>query len=435
MERQSNFEILKNIWPGQSAWLMAEREKSAGMFERQGWPSAAGEAFKYTSFRKLEKLQPRLHFATVDDQAAQTALQTHLDDPNFYRIVFIDGQFRPGWSEYPNSAVEIFALNGGSGDPSLQRFYEGRQSWDENPFHFLSGAYFTCGFGVRLVDHAALDKPLHVITYLSESLGGDSAGLGSVQVQNWVELGVGSRLAIAETTFAAKQNRYFFNSATHLVCAEGSSLDYVRVSQHPAQAFATQGVRLACGPNVRVNFTEVSLAQGFVRNDLKCSLGSAGTQLISNGMYWVTGSGHIDNHVSVEHQAPQCETSQLYKGIITDAARAVFDGRILIAQGAEKTNARQLNKNLLLGDQAEVDTKPNLQIYADDVKATHGATIGRLSEEEIFYLQSRAITREQALALLCRGFLGEVVDRIEDKPLRDLVNTIVRPALQRLEVD
>jgi Fe-S cluster assembly protein SufD len=251
--------------------------------------------------------------------------------------------------------------------------------------------------------------------------------------QNLIRMGAGSKAQILESYLGLGGTPYFYNGYTQILCEENSHLEFVRVSQHGENSVADHGLVAECGSDSSLSHFELSLGEGLVRNEVQISLTDQGCDLSSYGAYLVGGRAHVDNHTYIAHLAPNSQSRQLYKGIVQDQGRAVFDGRVFIERGADGTNASQLNRNLLLSDLAEVDAKPNLEIYADDVKATHGATIGRLSDEEMFYLQSRGIDKAQAKKILCQGFIEDVVYKIKSEVIRELVAQILKPIVHKME--
>jgi Fe-S cluster assembly protein SufD len=240
-------------------------------------------------------------------------------------------------------------------------------------------------------------------------------------------VGPDAQCAIVERYAGSAENStepYFTNAVTEIVAANGAVLDRYKIQMEAPAAYHVGATFVSLGRSA--NFTDTSIALGgsLVRNDVNVTL-SEGAEATLNGLYIVDGSQHVDNHTSIDHAKPHGTSHEIYKGILDGKASAVFNGRILVRKDAQKTDSKQTNKNLVLSDQAVIDTKPELQIFADDVRCTHGATIGQLDAESMFYMQSRGIGKSEARSLLTRAFAQDIVDRIKIQTLRDSLEAIL----------
>jgi Fe-S cluster assembly protein SufD len=211
--------------------------------------------------------------------------------------------------------------------------------------------------------------------------------------------------------------RYFTNAVTEIVAGAGAVVDHYKVQREDPSAFHVATLAAQLGRSTNFSTHSISLGGALVRNEANVVL-SEGTEATVNGLYIVNGTQHVDNHTSIDHAKPHGTSHELYKGILDDKASAVFNGRIIVRKDAQKTDSKQTNKNLVLSDDAVIDTKPELQILADDVRCTHGATIGQLDAESMFYLQSRGIGKQQARSLLTYAFAQDIIDRIQVPDLR-----------------
>jgi len=220
------------------------------------------------------------------------------------------------------------------------------------------------------------------------------------------------------------EGRYFTNAVTEIVLGDGAVVDHYKVQQESTEAFHISTTQVQLGRSATFTTHSISLGGALARNDVNATL-SEGSEATVNGLYVVNGSQHIDNHTAIDHAKPHATSHELYKGILDGKAHAVFNGRILVRKDAQKTDSKQTNKNLVLSDDAVIDTKPELQIFADDVRCTHGATIGQLDAESMFYLQSRGIGRSQARSLLTYAFAQDIVDRIKVQDLRDSLERVL----------
>jgi Fe-S cluster assembly protein SufD len=238
-------------------------------------------------------------------------------------------------------------------------------------------------------------------------------------------LGAGSRATIVETHAGMPGNVYLTNALTQVVLDEGATLEHYKVQNDTEAAFhiALLSARQAKGS--RFSAHSVALGSSIARHDVKVALDGPGAKVDLNGLYLPHGEQLIDNPTTIEHAAPGCTSRALYKGVVDGHARGVFDGRIVVRPGAMKTDAKLTNKNLLLSETAQVDTRPRLEIFADDVKCAHGATVGQLAEDAVFYLRSRGIREEAARNLLTYAFAAEMLTLIGSEPLRSHVESLV----------
>jgi Fe-S cluster assembly protein SufD len=212
--------------------------------------------------------------------------------------------------------------------------------------------------------------------------------------------------------------RYFTNAVTEIVAGDRAVVNHYKVQREDTAAFHVATLAVQLGRSANFSTNSISLGGALVRNDVNVVL-SEGTDATVNGLYIVNGTQHVDNHTSIDHAKPHGTSHELYKGILDDKSSAVFNGRIIVRKDAQKTDSKQTNKNLVLSDDAVIDTKPELQILADDVRCTHGATIGQLDAESLFYMQSRGIGKQQARSLLTYAFAQDVIDRIQVADLRE----------------
>jgi Fe-S cluster assembly protein SufD len=235
--------------------------------------------------------------------------------------------------------------------------------------------------------------------------------------------GAASQCAIVEH-YVSGRGAYLTNAVTELAVGDGAVVDHYKIQTEGAEAFHIGSMSASLGRSANFTTTSIALGGALVRNDVTATL-SEGTEATLNGLYVAGGSQHVDNHTTIDHAMPHGSSRELYKGILDGRAHAVFNGRILVRQDAQKTDSKQTNKNLVLSDDATIDTKPELQIFADDVRCTHGATIGQLDAESLFYLQSRGIGRSDARRLLTYAFAQDIVDRIKVPSLRDSLERIL----------
>jgi len=240
-----------------------------------------------------------------------------------------------------------------------------------------------------------------------------------------IHVGTGAKVSILESHIGFTANSYWSNALTDMRIGENAQVQYCKAEGESSHTVHTVTTRIWQERSSQLESFSFAHRAKLVRNNLTILLKGEGTNTIMNGLYAIDGLQHVDNHTLLDIQQPNCTSYQLYKGILNDAAHAVFNGKIYVHPIAQKTNAYQLNKHLLLGKESRVDTKPQLEIFADDVKCTHGATVGQLSDEEIFYLQSRAVTKELASQLLAKGFIDDVLNTITSDSIRQKLNKLL----------
>jgi Fe-S cluster assembly protein SufD len=286
--------------------------------------------------------------------------------------------------------------------------------FENNAFVALNTAFLDDVTVIEVPRGALLDEPIE-ITY-------EAPDRVALNPRTLIVVGPAAQCRIVETYRG--QGRYFTNAVTEIVAGEGAVVDHYKVQRESAEAFHVGAHFVAVGRSA--NFTSHSIALGgaLVRNDVVVTL-SEGSDATLNGLYIVNGTQHVDNHTAIDHARPHGTSRELYKGILDGKASAVFNGRILVRKDAQKTDSKQTNKNLVLSDEAVIDTKPELQIFADDVRCTHGATIGQLDSEAMFYMQSRGIGKADARSMLTYAFAQDIVDRIRIESLKSTLERIL----------
>ena len=275
----------------------------------------------------------------------------------------------------------------------------------------LNGALLTDGLRLTLADTAVLDKPLYLVFVVT----GEGTAVASPRIV--IEAGAHARATIVEHYAGEAEARRFTNVVTDIVQEEASRIGHYRLQQQPAQSFQVSRLHAALAARARLDCHSLDLGGRLVRHDTMVRLADREAAVALNGIYVTGGDQHIDNHTRIDHEAPDTLSNEDYRGVLRDRSRAVFNGKVMVHKGADGTDAAQSNRNLLLSDKAEVDTKPELEIYADDVKCSHGATVGQLDETALFYLRSRGIGTESARHLLIFAFLRELLGRADTPAL------------------
>jgi Fe-S cluster assembly protein SufD len=346
------------------------------------------------------------------------------------RLVLLDG--RAADERSPCGGAWIGSLARALAEiPDLVRAHlEGLDHERATVFAALNGALLDVGAVIAVPDGLALDRTIHVVHATSAA-----AHPTACHPRTLVVLGRASRARLVESYVGPCGAVYFTNAVTEVVLGDGAQLDHCRVQAESDAAFHVSTTSSRQGRDSAYATHAVDLGGRLVRNDVVARLHGEGGTCQLDGLILTGAAQHVDNHTLLDHAMPHCGSRELYKTILDGSSRTVFNGRIIVREGAQKTDAKQSNPNLLLSPRALAQTRPQLEIYADDVKCTHGATVGRLDEEAIFYLRSRAIPREEARALLIRAFADEILERVPSDAVREHLQGEVARRLRAAPVE
>ncbi|PWU01292.1 MAG: Fe-S cluster assembly protein SufD [Terriglobia bacterium] len=299
-----------------------------------------------------------------------------------------------------------------------QQYLGNHAAIGRNPFVALNTAFLNEVRFVRVPRGTVREDPIE-ISWEAEAAG---SAPGVFHPRTLIVVGAEAQCTIVETYSGS--GAYFTNAVTEVVAGDGAVIDHYKVQRESPEAFHIATMHATLGRSANFSSLSVALGGALARNDANVTL-SEGTDATLNGLYIVNGRQHIDNHTEIDHAKPHGTSHELYKGILDGKATAVFNGRIVVRKDAQKTDSKQTNKNLVLSDEAVINTKPELQIFADDVRCTHGATIGQLDAEALFYLQSRGIGKNQARSLLTYAFAQELIDRVKVQSLKDRLEAVL----------
>ncbi|MBK6799013.1 MAG: Fe-S cluster assembly protein SufD [Acidobacteria bacterium] len=438
-EKNSNFsayKILAGMREGMDpAWLAALRAKAGARFEEIDFPTTRNEEWKYTNVAPILKVPYREIFdLDADGLTVERIAPFTFIESRHSQMVFINGIYSKELSDLsglPESAV-VTSLAGMTEEQALvaSRHLAAYAKYQDDAFTALNTAHIVDGALVYIPDGKIVETPVHVL-FISTS---EEASATHPRVL--IIAGKGAMATIIESYVSTEDNVYLTNAVTEVFAAEESAITHYRLQEESEKAFhvATTQVHQERESNY-VSYA-FSLGAEIARHTLNVVLTDEHTYTTIDGLYVVTGKQHVDNHTTMDHSRPNCTSHQLYKGILDGKSRAVFNGKVLVREGALLTDAHQLNKNLLLSKDSSVDTKPQLEIFADDVKCSHGATVGQLEDDELFYLASRGIAPEQARALLTFGFAEDVISKIKLKSVRkQLDKTVLDKLHQSLELE
>ena len=353
-------------------------------------------------------------------------------DKNETQIVFINGVLSEEFTNLGNvpKGIEILPLKEAlkSKEKTIKSVLEKYDSKDETAFQSLNNALISEGVYVEIQKGTIDENLIHIVHVTSNENKSIISNPRTIIVSN-----TSSEATILESHVAFNDElTYFTNPLTDIYLYENATLHYCKAQKESLKAYHIGNTRI--WQERSSNFDGFTLMAGSAinRNNLDVVLDGEGIDSTLNGLYSIFDDQHVDNHTAVDHRFPNCTSNQLYKGVLNGSSRAVFNGKIFVKDIAQQTNSYQLNKNLLLGTDCRVDTKPQLEIFADDVKCTHGATIGQLNEDEIFYLQSRCVSKDEAKRMLARGFVDELVNQFKNDSINKKLHILLEPSFQKL---
>ncbi len=405
--------------PAEPAWLVDARAKSLAAFGERGFPSRRDEAWRFTSTRPLAEN----FFVPVRRDLAVTANEdTDFGKLGFegpaYRLVFANGIVRALPSKLPPGLWLGSMSQAISERPEAAEFAISEiDLGGTQPFASLNAALFADGFVFDLDEGVALDRPIEIVHL------GKSALPTSIYLRNSVRIGAGSEATVIETYVG--QGAYWDNVVTNIAVAEGASLTHIKLQDESREAVHFASARISLGWSARYRNFGLTLGANLSRNDIQVLLGKGAHANIA-GAYLQRGDQDTTNAVVIDHAEPDATTQELFKGVLDERSHGAFLGTIRVREGAQKTDAKQTSRALLLSDRASVNIKPELAIFADDVKCTHGAAVGDLDKDALFYLRARGIGVDEARRMLIEAFLLETIDTIESPEVREHLARQVR---------
>ena len=397
------------------AWLPPLQRAAHSRFAELGFPGRNDEEWRFTDVRPIAEIP----FRTASGASATAETIAALTFEGVAQIVFVDGRYMPELSNIgslPGGARVLplsEAMRGSAGalEPHLGRY----AAFEHEPFVALNTALFSEGAFVHIPRGIVVEEPIHILYVASENHGATYPRTLIVAEEN-------SQATLVESYGGAEGAIYFTNAVTEVALAESALVDHYKLQRESDSAFhiSHMNVRL----KRKSNFSSHSITFGgaITRNDVVALLGDEHIECTLNGLYLGDGRRVVDNHTTIDHAMPNCNSHEIYKGILDGKSRGIFNGKIFVREDAQKTDAKQTNRTLLLSEDAQINTKPQLEIFADDVKCTHGATVGQLNENQLFYLRTRGIPVEDARALLVYAFASDIVSRIKVEPVREALD-------------
>ncbi len=422
----------KTLGSNGQSWFTPTRKAAMARFAELGLPTTRDEEWRFTNVSPIGQT----NFKPAEGRAdiSLDMLQPFLFGEKC-RLVFVNGRHAPALSETSAvpTGVKLSSLASAlkQGHPVVKSHLARHAEYEKHAFTALNTAFWEDGAFIEVGRNQVVDGPIHLL-FVST---GDREPTMS-HPRNLIVAEDGSQFTIVESYVGLGGGVYFTNAVTEIVAGENAVVDHYKLQRESEASFHIATCDLHQSRSSNITSMSLAIGGGLVRNDVHTVLDGEGGDCTLNGLYMMAGKQHVDNHLRVEHAKPHCHSWEYYKGILDGASRAVFTGRIIVHKDAQKTDAKQTNKNLLLSDDATINTKPQLEIYADDVKCTHGATIGQIDADALFYLRARGIPEAAARNLLIYAFAAESLDQIKIEPLKKQLEQLLikrLPGGERLE--
>ena len=406
----------ENVNSCSSDWLVKQRKDALEKFINLGFPDNRIEEWKYTNIKKI-----------VNREYKISKNKEEIDISNFTdyepRIILINGVLSEDISILPEE-IEIMPLI-----EAIERDVIGREIFEDNrmnedSFWAMNTAFMDAGIYLKVPDGLQINIPILMMNITT------SVEIPTVcHPRNIIEVGKDAKLSIIEQYVDSGNEDMLTNSVTQIYTEENGVVEHIMKTNLSDKGVHIGNINAYQNKNSRINTHNFCMSGKVIRNNLNFSLRGNGSYCQMNGLYLVDGEEHVDNHTTVEHLVSHCGSKEHYKGIVGGRGSAVFNGRIRVHKNAQKTDAVQNNENLLLTDDAVIHTKPELEIYADDVKCTHGATIGQIDEDALFYLRCRGIEKKEAREIMIKAYVGEIIERIEDDTMQSMLEKEVMACL------
>ena len=414
-------------------WLQMLRVQGMERFEALGFPTMKNEDWHFTSVAPIAERMFHVAMtsgAGISSEGSTAGMVARadlrrftFDQPAWHTVVFVNGEFSQDLSSFAGIGEKVRvnslakAIRSGVGHP--ERHLGKIAKFDTHAFTALNTAFIRDGAFVELQADAVVDEPIHLI-FVSEG-----EGEAVSHPRNLIVAAPNSRAMIIESYVSIRDSCYFTNAVTEIVLGDGARIDHYKIQRESEKAFHVGTTQIRQERDSQLHSFSLAVGGSLARTNIYTSLDGAAATCTLNGLYLTDGVQHIDNQTSIEHIAPNCPSHEVYKGVLDGRSHGVFNGKVYVHPEAQKTDGKQSNNNLLLSPTARVDTKPQLEIFADDVKCTHGATVGRLDDVAMFYLNSRGIGPETARMLLTYAFAADVLETIELLPMKEALEKMV----------
>ena len=401
------------------------RKAALQSFEHLGFPTIKHEEWKYSNVKELIKQQ--FEFGAKTDFGQNEVNELSIPDLEGNILYFVNGVYNPELSALISPKDSFLIMSFGEAiknSPALlEKHFASYAKYDSEGFIALNTAFAADGVVIEVPANKVVEEPI-ILRFISDSR---LQNAGS-QPRNLIVMGKNAEAKVTESFRTIGEFASFTNIVTEIVLDENANLQYYKVQNDSDKSYHIGTTQVSQNRNSHFYGVTVTLDGGFVRNNLNIVLGEH-CEAFMYGLYFPNGNQHIDNHTLADHAMPNSYSNELYKGILKDKATGVFNGKIFVREDAQKTNAYQSCRNVVLSDEASMNTKPQLEIYADDVKCSHGTTTGKLNEEALFYMRSRGIPKAEAMTLLMYAFCEDVISQIKIEPIRNYLSGLIAKKL------
>lgn len=409
--------------------LAEAREQAFRLFQEKGIPPRKNELYKYTDLDPVFRFPYRMaHDIGKPNLSPGELFQCDVPEIQSHLVLLVNGQYHAHLNTLDKLRQQIdigsLAEIARQQPEMVSRYFSTQVSQSPDGLAALTGMFSHDGIFIRIPDRVVVDQPIQIVNLVAS----DEALM--VHHRNLFILGKQAQATIIVCEHTLSDHHFLTNSATEFFAGEGSKLNYSRIQNQNNKSRQFTHLLFSQQKDSEITSNTITLHGGLIRNNINVNLNEPGAVHNAYGLFITDDHQHVDNYLNIQHNAPDCQSNQLIKGILDDASTGAFNGRIFVKQDAQKTLAYQKNNNLLLSDTARMNTKPQLEIYADDVKCSHGATVGQLNEDAMFYMQARGIGRKEARLLLMHAFAHEVLSKIESPALRDRIDEQVNRRLR-----
>ncbi len=422
----------RNGASGAPDWLKELRAGAIARFAELGFPTMKQEEWRFTSVAPIADQRFILAYAPRSTLPAPSDIE-RLCVGAGPRVVFVDGRHAPTLSTPAGlvggaQAGSLAAALRTDADGELVRAHLAQHArWRNSAFAALNTAFLADGAFVHVPADVTLERPLEVV-FVSTGRTRSEGPIVS-HPRSLIVVERGARAAVVETYAGLSDGVYWTNAVTEVVVGDGAWAELYRVQQEGPHSFQVATTHSRQERDSYLGLHVVTLGAALARHDIDAVLDGAGAELILNGLYLLGGAQHADHHTVIDHAQPHCASHEFFNGVLAERSHGVFNGRIIVRPGAQRTDSKQTNNNLLLSTEARADSQPQLEIYADDVKCTHGSTVGPIDQMQLYYLRSRGLAPEDARSILTYGFGAEILDRMRHPVVRDRLDRLVRERL------
>ena len=425
---QISQQLIDNFDEGKDAFTSI-RAKAFSKFQQLGLPSSKNEEYKYTPISKALNKHFDQELSVTDSNLTFEDIESILPkNTDVNLLCFINGQYSENHSVIkPQKGVTITGFNQANSSDTefITNQISALSAKDQDPFYLLNSASINNGLSIKIEAGSSIGLPF-LILYLSDTKSEKTFS----QPRTLVVAEENSQFSLMESFVTIGDHTSFNNAVTEIVLKDNCIATYTKIGSENNQAYHVGNTRVFQEKSSVFSATSINLSGTMVRNNLDISQNGSDCESNMYGLYMLTGKQHVDNHTTVDHRKPNSFSNELYKGILDESSTGVFNGKIFVRPDAQKTNAFQSNKNILLTDSASVNTKPQLEIWADDVKCSHGCTTGQLDNEQIFYLRSRGIDYNSARAMVLYAFAMDILNKITNLPAREYLDSVISKRLQ-----